>query len=66
MPDIKLSIITTVIMALVLIYFGWFVYFFGPIGIFVAFGPILIVALLAMLWVMIYQMVESWYDGKTN
>lgn len=61
MPDIKLSIITTVIMALVLTYFGWFVYHFGTVGIFFAFGPILIVALLGMMWVMIYQMVEEWY-----
>lgn len=62
MSDIKLSIITTVVFALTLVYFGWFVYHFGVVGIFFAFGPILIIVLLAMLWVMIYNLVEEWYN----
>lgn len=62
MPDIKLSIITTVIFALTLVYFGWFVYHFGVVGIFFAFGPPLILAVLAMFWAMIYQGVEEFYD----
>lgn len=60
MSEIKKSIITTVIFALTLAYFGWFVYHFGIGVIFFAFVPILIVVLLAMLWVMIYNIVDEW------
>ena len=61
MSDIKIATITTIIFALVSTYVGIFIYFFGPMGIFIAFVPFLVVVVFGMLWVMIYHMVDEWY-----
>ena len=61
MSDIKIA---TMIVALVSAYVGIFLYYFGPMGIFIAYIPFIVVALFDMLWVMIYQMVEEYYKGK--
>lgn len=64
MSDIKIATITTIIFALVSAYVGSFLYHFGPMGIFIAFVPILIVVAWVGLWVMIYQMVDAYYKGQ--
>ena len=64
MSDIKIATITTIIFALVSAYVVIFIYYFGPMGIFIAFVPFLIVVAFGMLWVMIYHMVDEYYKGK--
>ena len=66
MSDIKIATITTIIFALVSTYFGIFFYYFGPMGIFIAFVPFLLVVAAGMLWVMIYNMVDKYYKGQDD
>lgn len=62
MSDIKIATITTIIFALVSAYVVIFIYYFGPMGIFIAFVPFIIVVAFVGLWVTIYHMVDEYYN----